>query len=37
MLYGWGSERFLRYQSFYELKGVGHARAHHWGHPGQCY
>ena len=25
---GWGSERFLRYQAFYESKGVGHARAH---------
>ena len=24
MVYGWGSEQFLRY-AFYEVKGVGHA------------
>ena len=30
MIYGWGSERFLRYSAFCE-KGVGHAPG---GHPG---
>ena len=25
MVYGWGSERFPRYNTFYEMKGVGHA------------
>ena len=25
MVYGWGSEQFLRYFTFYEMKGVGHA------------
>ena len=24
MVYGWGSERFLRYYAFYEMNGVGH-------------
>ena len=25
MVYVWGSERFPRYNTFYEMKGVGHA------------
>ena len=25
MVYGWGSEQFPRYNTFYEMKGVGHA------------
>ena len=25
MVYGWGSERFPRYNTFYEMKGEGHA------------
>ena len=25
MVYGWGSERFQRYNTFYEMKGAGHA------------
>ena len=25
MVYGWGSERFPRYKTFYEMKEVGHA------------
>ena len=24
MVKAWGSERFLRYQAFYEMKGIGH-------------
>ena len=24
IVYGWGSERFPRYNTFYEMKGVGH-------------
>ena len=31
MVYGWGSEQFPRYNTFYEMKGVGHAPG---GHPG---
>ena len=31
MVYGWESEQFPRYNTFYEMKGVGHAP---WGHPG---
>ena len=31
MVYGWGSERFPRYNTFYEMKGVEHApRVHPW-------
>ena len=26
MIYGWGSEQFPRYNTFYEMKGMGHAR-----------
>ena len=31
MVYGWGSERFPRYEAFCEIKGVGYASR---GHPG---
>ena len=30
MVQSWGSEQFLRYQAFYEVKGVGHAWVRHW-------
>ena len=29
MVYGWGSEQFPRYNTFYEMKGMGHANGGH--------
>ena len=34
MVYGWGSEQFLRYLAFCEMKGVGHAPGGQPGVPG---
>ena len=36
MVQGCGSEQFPRYEAFYKVKGVGHARARHRGLPGLC-
>ena len=37
MVYGWGSERFPRYNTFYEMKGLGHAPGDPFGIHGPCH
>ena len=37
MVYGWGSERFPRYYTFNEMKGVGHAAGGPLGSQNPCH